>query len=145
MAFALAVRPVSPFTLVQLGAALVAVAGLAFWAPRLLAPPEPAPLVAEANVQVAPTSAAAQWFTNRPAEVEVSVSGVLDAGRGAVAILSVNGASPQAVRVGEHLARGVQVVAIDAQGLTLERGSNRHHVAITPLPEAPALVPLTRP
>ncbi|MGE7991494.1 type II secretion system protein N [Pseudomonas sp. NPDC089554] len=129
----------------QLAAGLVAIVGLAFWAPRLLPPLEPAPAVAQANVPVAPPSAAAQWFANHPAEVEVSVSGVLDAGRGAVAILSVNGASPQAVRVGEQLARGVRVVAIDAQGLTLERGDSRNHVAVTPLPAAPALVPLTRP
>ncbi|WP_194791599.1 general secretion pathway protein GspC [Pseudomonas sp. UFMG81] len=142
---ALALKPVALPSIVQLAGVLGALLGAAFWASRLLAPAEQTAPVVAVVAQATAAPAAAQWFANRPAQVEVTVSGVLDTGRGPVAILSVNGGVPRAVRVGEVLARGVSVVAIDGQGLTLQQGGVRSQVGIARLPAALELAPLVRP
>ncbi|MCE1117229.1 MULTISPECIES: general secretion pathway protein GspC [Pseudomonas] len=142
---ALALKPPALPSIVQLAGVLGALLGAAFWASRLLAPAEQVLPAAPVTAQAVAAPAAAQWFANRPAQIEVSVSGVLDTGRGPVAILSVNGAPSRAVRVGETLARGVSVVAIDGQGLTLLQGGVHSQVAIARLAGTPELAPLTQP
>ncbi|MDD0974706.1 general secretion pathway protein GspC [Pseudomonas fontis] len=124
---------------------LAAIAGLATWGVVLFTPETAAPMQ-EATVPIqAQPAAAAQWFANRPAQVDIVVSGLLAAGKGTVAVLSVNGGAAQAVRVGELLAQGVRLVAIEADGLIIERGHERSKVSIAQLPQPPALPSLIRP
>lgn len=143
MAFAF--KPVAAPQLIQGVALLAALAGLATWGPLLLAPPVATPGNATAETVPAAPAAAQQWFANLPAQVEITLSGLLARGVDAVAIISLNGGPPQAVRAGEQLARGVHLVAIESDGLVLDRAGERSHVAITRLPDAPALPSLIRP
>lgn len=140
-----AFKPVAAPQLVQGAALLLALAGLANWGSVLFAPPGAAPDSAVIDAVQAPPAPAQQWFANLPAQVQVTLSGLIARGVDAVAIISLNGGPPQAVRAGEQLAQGVQLVAIEPDGLVLERAGERTHVAITRLPDAPVLPSLIRP
>lgn len=143
MAFAL--RLSAPH-LVQATALLAALAGVLVWSSVFLTPAQsrtpvidsPAPLARSDNP-------ALQWFSNRPAAVDVRVSGVMAGAQGAFAILAVNGGAPRSFRVGESLSQGVQLVAIEAGAVVIERGAEQTRLNVTPLPNALALPRLTRP
>lgn len=142
---ALAFKPVAAPQWVQGAALLAALAGLATWGTVLRAPVGQAVVPTQEQALPAPPAAAGQWFANVPAQVEISLSGLLAGSAGAVAIVSLNGAAPQAVRVGEQLAQGVRLVAIEADALVIERAGERSRISIARLPEGPALPRLTRP
>lgn len=142
---ALAFKPVAAPQLVQGAALLAALAGLATWGTLLWTPtPQPVPAAMQQTLS-APPAPAGQWFANLPAQVDISLSGLLAGSAGAVAIVSLNGGAPQAVRVGEQLAQGVQLVAIEADALVIERAGERSRIGIARLPEGPALPRLIRP
>lgn len=128
------------------GLALIAVvAGLATWGRLLLAPAAPLPASDAVSVEAPTGSAAAQWFASLPAAVEIKVTGLLASRQGAVAIITLNGGPAQAVRAGAQLAPGVRLVAIEPQGLLIERGDQRSQIRIAQLPQGPQLPRLTRP
>lgn len=142
---ALAFKPVAAPQWVQGAALLAALAGLATWSVVLSAPTGQTGQAALVQAVPAPPAAARQWFANLPAQIDISLSGLLAGSAGAVAIVSLNGAAPQAVRVGEQLAQGVRLVAIEADALVLERAGERSRISMARLPEGPALPRLTRP
>lgn len=142
---ALAFKPVAAPQLVQGVALLAALAGLATWSVVLSAPAGHTEQAALAQAVPAPAAAARQWFANLPAQVDISLSGLLAGSAGAVAIVSLNGAAPQAVRVGEQLAQGVRLVAIEGDALVVERAGERSRISMARLPEGPPLPRLTRP
>ena len=80
---ALAFKPVAAPQLVQGAALLAALAGLATWGTLLWTPtPQPVPAAMEQTLS-APPAAAGQWFANLPAQVDISLSGLLAGSAGA--------------------------------------------------------------
>ena len=132
--------------LVQTMALLAALAGVLMWSSVFLTPAEsrtpvtesPAPLVRSDNP-------ALQWFSNRPAVVDVRVSGVMAGAQGAFAILAINGGPARSFRVGEQLTQGVRLAAIEAGAVVIERGAEQTRLNVTPLPDMLALPRLIRP
>ncbi|KAA8716021.1 type II secretion system protein N [Pseudomonas cannabina] len=122
---------------------MVALVGVAFWAPRLLAP---LPSSGSAPVGQAPASAspARHWFADQPSPVQIKVSGLMAGARGAVAIISLNDGPAGSFLVGEHLARDVRLVAIEADGVVIEQGSEQKRFNVSPLAEGPELPSLMR-
>lgn len=135
----------SPPQLVQSVALLAIVAGVATWSSLLLTPaesrtPQAPPQALAAQAQ----SPAQQWFSNQPLALDIKVTGLMASPRGAVAILSLNDAPPRSFLVGERLAQGVQLVAIEGDGVVIERGGERSRLEVSKLPDSPALPVLTR-
>ncbi|OLF54034.1 type II secretion system protein N [Pseudomonas chlororaphis] len=135
----------SPPQLVQALALLAIVAGVATWSSLLLTPaesrtPQAPPQTLAARAQ----SPAQQWFSNQPQVLDIKVTGLLASPRGAVAILSLNDAPPRSFLVGERLAQGVRLVAIEGDAVVIERGGERSRLDVGKLPEGPALPVLTR-
>lgn len=128
-------QPSAGLLLQGLGA-LLGVAGLLTWASVLLKPapaaarPEPAAAVAMGDTP------AGRWFADIPQQVQIKVSGVMAGSRGAVAIVSLDGGPPRAVRSGEQLARGVRLVAIEGRGLLIERAGERSRIEVPVLAQA---------
>ncbi|AZE83461.1 General secretion pathway protein C [Pseudomonas orientalis] len=132
--------------LLQAVALATALAGVLVWSSVLLTSAESQAPQVELPVLVArPDTTALQWFSNQPAAVDIKVSGVMAGARGAVAILSLNGGPPRSFVVGESLAQGVRLVAIEADGVVIERGSQNSRVTVSTLPDAVVLPRLTQP
>lgn len=136
----------SPVQTVQSAALLAALAGVLLWSALLLTPavsqvPQAQPLAAAGRSD----NPALQWFSNQPARLDIKVSGVMAGVRGAVAILSVNDGPPRSFLAGERLGQGVRLLAIEHDGIVVEQGSEKRHLAVTRLSEAPFLPTLTRP
>ncbi|MBJ9975510.1 general secretion pathway protein GspC [Pseudomonas sp. S75] len=136
----------TPMRCVQWLALLAALAGSLACLTVLLTPP---PSGAAPSAQQAPTapvdSAALQWFSNRPAELDIKVSGVMSSAHGALAVLSLNGAPPRAFVLGERLAQGVQLAAIESDSVVITRGDERIRIKVNTLPDAAPIPRLTRP
>lgn len=136
----------SPVQIVQSAALLAVLAGVLVWSALLLTP-------AVSQVPEAPLPVAAarsdnpslQWFSNQPARLDIKVSGVMASVSGAVAILSLNDGPPRSFLAGERLGQGVRLLAIERDGILVEQGSQKQHLAVTRLSEAPFLPILTRP
>jgi len=64
---------------------------------------------------------------------------------GAVAILSLNDGPPRSFLAGETLSQGVRLLAIEPEGIVVERGTEKLHLNVTRLSAAPFLPKLTRP
>ncbi|CAM3089978.1 general secretion pathway protein GspC [Pseudomonas floridensis] len=142
MAFALGV---SAPRLLQSVALLAALAGVATWSSLLLNPAQSHTPVEPLTTQDSGfASPAKQWFANQPSQVQISVSGVMAGARGAVAIIRLNDGPARSVMAGERLARDVRLVAIEADGVVIERGSEQTRLKVSTLPEIPALPGLTR-
>ncbi|MDF9619641.1 type II secretion system protein N [Pseudomonas entomophila] len=121
---------VSSNLLLQGLGALAAVAGVLAWA-WVLVPSAPSAGPAEpASAQAMGEVPAARWFADIPVQVDIKVSGVMAGSRGAVAIVSLDGGPARAMRSGEELARGVRLVAIEADGLLIERAGQRSRVEV---------------
>ncbi|SDT29815.1 type II secretion system protein C (GspC) [Pseudomonas asplenii] len=136
----------SPVQIVQSAALLAALAGVLVWSTLLLTPaisqvPEGQPPVALGRTD----NPALQWFSNQPARLDIKVSGVMAAGHGAVAILSLNDGPPRSFLAGERLGQGVRLLAIERDGILIEQGAQKQRLAVTRLSEAPFLPSLTRP
>ncbi|UMZ09345.1 general secretion pathway protein GspC [Pseudomonas sp. MPFS] len=129
----------------QYAALLVALAGVGTWSSLLLTPAESRTPTAAPQAQAARSdSPALQWFANQPVQVDIKVSGVMAGARGAVAILSLNDGPPRSFLAGERLTQGVQLVAVEADGVLIERGGQRSQVKVSKLPDSPSLPRLTR-
>jgi len=131
--------------LVQSAALLAALAGVVTWSSLLLTSaeshtPDAAPQVLAARSD----NPALQWFSNRPAPLDIKVSGLLAGARGAVAILSLNDGPPRSFLAGETLAQGVRLLAIEADAVLIERGGQTSRLAVSKLADAPPLPVLTR-
>ncbi|WP_240164078.1 type II secretion system protein N [Pseudomonas allii] len=124
----------------------MALAGVLVWSSVLLTSAEShAPQVEPAVLPARPDTTALQWFSNQPAAVDIKVSGVMAGARGAVAILSLNDGPPRSFLVSESLAQGVRLVAIEADGVVIERGSQNTRITVSTLPDAVVLPRLTQP
>jgi len=131
---------------VQWLALLAALAGVATWAVLLVTPapqhrPEPAP----ATKGVVTEGAAAQWFAQTPPRLDIKVSGLLATSQGAVAILAINDAPAQAYLVGDTLARGASLQAIESDAVVVEQAGTQLRVAMPGLPDALQLPSLVKP
>ncbi|BBP65376.1 MULTISPECIES: type II secretion system protein N [Pseudomonas] len=134
------IERVSPAHLVQALALLAALAGVATWSSLLLTSAESrTPDVAPQRMAERSDSPALQWFSNQPAPVQIKVSGVMAGAHGAVAILSLNEGPPRSFLVGERVAQGVRLVAIEAQAVVIERGSEQTRLALAQLPDSVSL------
>lgn len=136
----------SPAHCVQAVALLATLAGVLMWSSLLLTSAQSsAPPPVREEAAATPDSPALQWFSNRPAALDIKVSGVISVAHGAVAILSLNGAPPRAFVLGERLAQGAHLVAIEHDNVVIERGSERARFKLNTLPTAPSMPRLTRP
>lgn len=136
----------SPAQMLQTAALLATLAGVVVWSSMLLTPAQSsAPPAEREGAAVAVDSPALQWFSNRPAGVDLKVSGVMTGAHGAVAILSLNGAPPRGFLVGERLLQGVRLVAIERDTVVIERGTEQIRFKVSTLPDVPAMPRLTRP
>ncbi|WP_191488468.1 general secretion pathway protein GspC [Pseudomonas sp. FEN] len=136
----------SPPQLIQALALLVALAGALTWSGLLLRPvpsllPESLPPAAGSRGD----NPALHWFSNQPAVLDIKVSGVMAGGHGAVAILSLNDGPPRSFLAGETLSQGVRLLAIEPEGIVVERGTEKLQLNVTRLSAAPFLPKLTRP
>lgn len=131
---------------VQCLALLAALGGVVVWSTVLLQPTPSAP-VDNAAAATPPRSdnPALQWFANRPAQIDIKVAGVMASVRGAVAILTLNDGPPRSFLAGEQLTQGVRLLAIERDGVLIEHGVEKIHLAVTRLSETPFLPSLTRP
>lgn len=124
------------------GASLLAVLG--YWTWQLLAPADAA---GDARVQLAaarprpadPALAAPLVTLLSPGAVntQVQVLGVLAGSRAPLALLSVDGASAQAVGVGQRLSPATHVTAIAADSVTLEQAGQLRVLPVPMLPPLP--------
>src|SRR5690606_10153601 len=105
-------------------AAIVLTAGIGIWGALLFAPvPGPLPPALDTMpVKEQDTAAVARWFGGGSLRVRVTVAGVIAGGpdRGA-ALLGVNGATPQAYRIGQSLAPGVTLAGVAANGAFIDQ------------------------
>lgn len=96
-----------------------------------LAPPRPRPVD---TALAAPLVALVSPGTVQP---QVQVLGVLAGDRAPLALLSVNGAPPQAVALGERLGPATVVKDIDARTVTLEQAGQPQALPVPALPPLP--------
>lgn len=134
--------------LVHLTGAALASAIAAFWILRLLTPaPVAAPPPAAAPLVAAPDPVlAARMFgdvNSGPAVAarNVQLLGVFAAGRSSSAVLAVDGRPPRAVLIGQEAARGLRLVEVQADGVTLESDGGRTRYAVPPLGVARSTAP----
>lgn len=140
-----AIRLSAPQT-VQALALFAALSGAVVWSALLLTSAESrAPSVAPSAPAQPPDNPALQWFANQPAHVDIKVSGVMAAGRGAVAILSLNDGPARSFLVGERLSPGVRLVAIEEDGVIIERGTEQLTLKVNKLSDSLMLPAMTRP
>lgn len=123
------------------------VALAAWWALRILTPaPLAAPPVAPpAPVREADPVAAARMFGKVDAvasAASVQVAGVFAAGKDSSAVLLVDGRPARAYRLGQEVAPGMKLLAVDAGGVTLAVGEARLDARV---PARPAAAPLGGP
>ncbi len=131
--------------LLQYVALLAALGGVATWSSLLLTPAESqTPAVAPQVLAARSDNPALQWFADRPAAVEITVSGVMAGARGAVAVLRLNDGPPRSFLAGETLTQGVRLVAIEADGVLIERAGEPSRIKVSKLPDSPSLPRLIR-
>lgn len=115
---------VNPASLVRLLAALALAVGLGVWTVMLLAPRPGAipPSMTFETVAGTDVQPVARWFGGGNQRVRVTVAGIIAMGndRGA-AVLSVDGATPRAYRVGETLAPGVTLVTVARDEVSIDQ------------------------
>ncbi|SEE72129.1 type II secretion system protein N [Pseudomonas kilonensis] len=134
------IERVSPAQLVQAVGLLAALAGVATWSSLLLTSAESrTPDVAPQRMAERSDNPALQWFSNQPAAVDIKVSGVMAGTHTPVAILSLNDGPPRSFLVGERVAQGVRLVAIEAQAVVIERGDEQTRLVLARLPDSVSL------
>ncbi|WP_460146203.1 type II secretion system protein N [Pseudomonas sp. H3_H08] len=136
------IERVSPAQIVQAVGLLAALAGVATWSSLLLTSAESRTSdVAPQRMAERSDNPALQWFSNQPAPVDIKVSGVMAGTHAAVAILSLNDGPPRSFLVGERVAQGVRLVAIEAQAVVIERGKEQTRLVLARLPDSVSLPP----
>ena len=136
---------VSAPRLLQSAALLAALAGVVVWSSLLMTSAQSsAPVQTSVTQEGGSASPASQWFANQPSQVQISVSGVMAGARGAVAVIRRNDGPARSVMAGERLARDVRLVAIEADGVVIERGSEQTRIKVSTLSEVPGLPDLIR-
>ncbi|QVI83794.1 type II secretion system protein N [Pseudomonas viridiflava] len=136
---------VSAPRLLQSAALLAALAGVVVWSSLLMTSAQSsAPVQTSVTQEGGSASPASQWFANQPSQVQISVSGVMAGARGAVAVIRLNDGPARSVMAGERLARDVRLVAIEADGVVIERGSELTRIKVSTLSEVPGLPDLIR-
>jgi general secretion pathway protein C len=137
---------VSPPQMVQALALLAALVGVATWSSLLLTSAEShTPAAAPQLLAARSDSPALQWFSNQTAPVEIKVSGVMAGSRGAVAILSLNDGPPRSFLQGEKVGPGVELVAVEGDGVVIEQGGERVRLGVERLVDVVVLPRLARP
>ncbi|MGN8277888.1 type II secretion system protein N [Pseudomonas sp. SMN5] len=138
------IERVSAAHIVQALGLLTALGGVAIWSSLLLTPAESrTPDVAPQRLAERSDNPALQWFSNQPAPVQITVSGVMAGARGGVAILSLNDGPPRSFLAGERVAQGVRLVSIEAQAVVIERGGEQTRLELARLPDSVSLPSLT--
>ena len=136
---------VSAPRLLQSAALLAALAGVVVWSSLLMTSAQSsAPVQTSVTQEGGSASPARQWFANQPSQVQISVSGVMAGARGAVAVIRLNDGPARSVMAGERLARDVRLVAIEADGVVIERGSEQTRIKVSTLSEVSGLPDLIR-
>ncbi|WP_395598523.1 type II secretion system protein N [Pseudomonas sp. A1437] len=136
----------SPPQMVQALALLAALVGVATWSSLLLTSAEShTPAAAPQLLAARSDSPALQWFSNQTAPVDIKVSGVMAGNRGAVAILSLNDGPPRSFLQGEKVGPGVNLVAVEGDGVVIEQGGESVRLGVESLPEGPVLPRLVIP
>jgi general secretion pathway protein C len=112
--------------------------GVGIWGALLLAPVPGAlpPALDSSPVKGQDTAAVARWFGGEALRIRVTVAGLIAGGpdRGA-ALLGVNGAAPQAYRIGQTLAPGVTLSGVAANGVFIDQDGAIEQVS---MPNNPA-------
>lgn len=136
---------VSAPRLLQSAALLAALAGVVVWSSLLMTSAQSsAPLQTSVTQEGGSASPARQWFANQPSQVQISVSGVMAGARGAVAVIRLNDGPARSVMAGERLARDVRLVAVEADGVVIERGSEQTRIKVSTLSAVSGLPDLIR-
>ncbi|MEE5063204.1 type II secretion system protein N [Pseudomonas alliivorans] len=136
---------VSAPRLLQSAALLAALAGVVVWSSLLMTSAQSsAPLQTSVTQEGGSASPASQWFANQPSQVQISVSGVMAGARGAVAVIRLNDGPARSVMAGERLARDVRLVAVEADGVVIERGSEQTRIKVSTLSAVSGLPDLIR-
>jgi len=116
------------------GLAMMALAvGVGVWGAIVLAPParEMPPMLPPPASQGFATTPVAQWFGGGNARVKVRVVGLIASGsQPGAALLSVNGAAPQAYRVGQTLAAGIRLDRLDRDTVWIDQDGEVEPVAV---------------
>ncbi|MGJ7498850.1 hypothetical protein ACSFBF_00680 [Variovorax sp. ZT5P49] len=128
---------VSPQHAVHAVGLVAVLIGVWFWADRLHSS-RPAPSQAPA-VAALPGDPAAQtvatWLGPGQLRLNVAVIGLMRRQDRAVAVLTINGASPKAFMAGEALMRDVTLVSIEPDGVTVDRAGTVTRIAAPPRPD----------
>lgn len=136
---------VSAPRLLQSAALLAALAGVVVWSSLLMTSAQSsAPVQTSVTQEGGSASPASQWFANQPSQVQISVSGVMAGARGAVAVIRLNDGPARSVMAGERLARDVRLVAVEADGVVIERGAEQTRIKVSTLSEVSGLPDLIR-
>jgi general secretion pathway protein C len=123
-------------------AILALAAGVGAWGSILLAP-RPGPLPPAVSGAAAPRAAdngpGAGWFGKDEAmRTQIAVQGVIAAGPGGAAVLSVDGGPSLAWRVGDEVAPGIVLREIAADAVTVEQAGRGSRLPAPAAPPAPA-------
>ncbi|MBP0949403.1 type II secretion system protein N [Pseudomonas alliivorans] len=136
---------VSAPRLLQSAALLAALAGVVVWSSLLMTSAQSsAPVQTSVTQEGGSASPARQWFANQPSQVQISVSGVMAGARGAVAVIRLNDGPARSVMAGERLARDVRLVAVEADGVVIERGAEQTRIKVSTLSAVSGLPDLIR-
>ena len=130
---------VSPERLVHVAGFLAVATGVGVWGYLLFQPAEtiaPQDVEMPAIVADAAGEAMAGWFGSGPVRLDVEVIGLVRKSDRAVAVLSVNGAPPQAYMAGESLMTDVVLASIDRDGVTVERAGVVLQIAAPAVPDS---------
>lgn len=121
------------------GLAIVALAlGIGVWGALLFAPaPRALPPMLDTVTSEQNTAAVARWFGGGALRVRVAVMGLITSDKGGAALLSVNGGTAQAYRVGQTLAPGVTLAGVTANAVSIDQDGVTEQVA---MPANPASV-----
>lgn len=118
-------------------AILACAAGLGVWGAILLAPQPgrtPPALVAD-DFRPQNIEPVAAWFGAGPAlRVQVASSGLIAAGPDSAAILSIDGGTPRAYRVGQQLASDLVLSEVRPDAIVITQGGQASELAVPALP-----------
>ena len=124
-------------TLSRQAAQLALAAGIGVWGAIVLAPkPSTMPPGLTAAPPRGDTAAIARWFGATPAAVKVVMAGLITSGKRGAALLQIDNNPLQAWRVGQTVASGVTLTAVERDGVVLDVGGAIQRVAA---PSPPAL------
>jgi len=120
-------------SLVSLAALAIFCATLTYWIVTL-ASPAPLPIDAAAVRPSPSMTAAAQLFGgDHTQDTRIRLAGVLDlgAGRGAAAIISLDGAVARAVGVGQAIGNNIKLAEVRARSVIVDRDGVRSEITLS--------------